>query len=1126
MNVRNFTPRPLSAAIALLVAAAGAGSVAAGPVVAIDGLPRGPDDHVIADSSDTTPARYFVRFSEAPLALYDGSDAQLAPIPRATAKDGRRKLDTHSPQAQQYLAHLNGTQGLHLGSVSNALGRQIKTLRAMRHAINGVVVEMTPGEARKIAKLDGIAAVRKVGARVLTTDIGPQFIGATSVWTEPNVADDVFHAAFDGNMPAAHSSAALGDGVVVADLDTGYNSLSPSFAPTDDTGYTIQNPLGAGHYLGQCAWRSISDAGCNNKVIGVWDLTADAAGTVSVEDTQGHGSHTGSTAAGDSRSATIGAFSAHVSGVAPHANLEIFHVCAPAPANCGEDAIANAIDQAVADGVADVLNFSISGGTDPWNDIDSLAFLGAEAAGIFVAAAAGNTGADTPLPLPGTANHFEPWVTTVAAGTHTGGQVGYLLSVSGAGAPGPVGLIPAVSGTQLAAAFPATPIKVSPNYGEAGDGCSAYPAGAFTGAIALLKFDNSPPCNTDARAHNALLAGASAAILGSPTAQTILSGANQTIPVFTASGPDADQLAAYANAHPGSTGSIAYPANSRLPQQPDVLAGFSLLGPAWVDVMKPDVQAPGVSILAAVANDGTADGPDDVAFFDGTSMATPHTTGAAALLTGLHPDWTPMEIKSALMMTAKEAGLTKPDATTPSDFFDRGAGRIRVDVADKAGLVLDETAANMQAANPALAGSPGALNLASMQAGSCSSGATKTCAFTRTFRGTVNHAVTWTASYAGDAAMNVSIVPGTFSISDPAGTKAVTFNVNATGITATGAFHFGEVTLTPSDASLPKLHLPVAIAVQPPAISVDPPALAFSIPNTTTTLDQPLTVMNVGGPTLNVSDTNFSDATPQYAMVTIDQSDLSNYGAYSTLFTNFSNHGRYAADDFTVNDPSTNLGLISVQGFTTANTALSALGGAPLHFRIYHDAGGKPDGAPEAPALPPNNAPVWQFDTTIGHAGVDVTNDTVTLNLVQAGAPATSLPPGTFWLLVYPEMNSALSGGWASIMVNSGSGSAGMELSPTGAPTGVPVTNWTAFNAQAGVGLAMHIEQYVACGAPWLTTLPATLSLGGGASAPVTVTVDSSNFDGGVASETGYLCLKSNDAHTPTRVIRVTATQN
>jgi len=372
--------------------------------------------------------------------------------------------------------------------------------------------------------------------------------------------------------------------------------------------------------------------------------------------------------------------------------------------------------------------------------------------------------------------------------------------------------------------------------------------------------------------------------------------------------------------------------------------------------------------------------------------------------------------------------------------------------------------------------------------------------------------------------MNVSL-PGSFSITGPAGLKTLAFNINAAGVASDGTFHFGEITLTPNDPALPKLHLPLAIGVQPPAIAVAPTSLTFSIPNTTTALDQALTVANVGGPTLNVSNTNFVDAVPQYAMVTIDQGDLSQYGGYSTYFTN-AHGGRYSSDDFAVVDPVTNLGLISVLGFTTANMTLSQLTGAGLHFRIYHDAGGRPDGAPEAPALPPNNPPAWSFDTTIGHAGVDVTNDIVTLNLAAAGAPATNLAPGTYWLVVYPDMNFTTSGGWASVMVNTGSGSTGVQISPTGAPGTTPVPNWTAFNPVAGVGLAMHIEQYVACGAPWITTSTPTMSLGGGASAPLTVTVDSSNFDGGVTHEVGYLCLKSNDTGKPTTVVRIDATQN
>jgi hypothetical protein len=201
----------------------------------------------------------------------------------------------------------------------------------------------------------------------------------------------------------------MGDGIVIGDLDTGYNSKSPSFAATDDKGYTIINPLGHGKYIGQCSTYGISLAGCNDKVIGVWDFVSYG---VSVEDNVGHGSHTGSTAGGNSRSATLGGFKAHISGVAPHANLVIYRVCDPN--GCPGSSIDNAVDQAIADGIIDVINFSISGGQSPWKDSNSLSFLAAEEAGIFVAAAAGNTNTSVPIPVPGSVNHQEPWTTTVA----------------------------------------------------------------------------------------------------------------------------------------------------------------------------------------------------------------------------------------------------------------------------------------------------------------------------------------------------------------------------------------------------------------------------------------------------------------------------------------------------------------------------------------------------------------------------------------------------------------------------------------------------------------------------------------------------------------------------------------
>ncbi|GAA0704829.1 S8 family serine peptidase [Dokdonella soli] len=507
------------------------------------------------------PARYFVQFREAPLALYDGSDPQLAAIPRVTKTDGRNKLDTQSAQAQQYVAHLATVQTQHLGAVSSALGRAVTPLRTMRHALNAAVVELTAAEAKRAATADGVLSVRPVGSHALATDLGPQFIGATALWAIPNgITDDIFASNFDGNTPPSKCSAALGDGVVVGDIDTGYNSLSPSFAPVDDTGYAITNPLGAGHYLGQCSVAGISKAGCNNKVIGVYDEIDDGV-TVpySVEDTQGHGSHTASTAAGDSRSATLNGYTTHISGMAPHANLVVFYGCAPAPKNCPDDALAHAADDAVAGGVVDVINFSISGGFDQWNEPTSKAFLAAETAGIFIAAAGGNTSASTPAAIAGTVNHFEPWVTTVAAANHTGGAIAPNMSVTGPGTPPAntqnIGLTETQGDTPLAATMPGTtPFKLSPQFHNTDttgtDGCAAYPANTFQNAIALVR---------------------------------------------------------------------------------------SLLGPAAIDVIKPEVQAPGTNILAAVSNDGTTNGPNLVALFNGTSMATPHTTGAGALLSGLHP---------------------------------------------------------------------------------------------------------------------------------------------------------------------------------------------------------------------------------------------------------------------------------------------------------------------------------------------------------------------------------------------------------------------------------------------------------------------------------------------------------
>ncbi|HET7778949.1 MAG TPA: S8 family serine peptidase [Rudaea sp.] len=1099
MNSRAPKRWPLAVAVAAIVAATNAS--ASGPVDTREGLHfgKGPSDHAVLDTAGTS--RYIVRFTEPALASYHGNLPGYAAPSRKKNAHGRSKLDPNSTQATSYVAMLASKQDQRLNAIGKALGRGVKPVHAMQHALNAVVLELDASEVARVKKIDGVVAVEPDVIHQVSSDIGPGFIGASSLWWgEPATEDTLFISGMENTQKF------MGDGVVIGDLDTGYNSKSPSFAATDDKGYAITNPLGHGHYIGQCSSYGISLGGCNDKVIGVWDFVSYG---VSVEDNVGHGSHTGSTAGGNSRPATLGGYKAHISGVAPHANLVIYRVC---DANgCPGSSIDAAVDQAIADGIIDVINFSISGGSSPWKDSNSQSFLAAEDAGIFVAAAAGNTSASVPKPLPGTTNHQEPWTMTVAASTHTGGPITFPLMVSGAGAPN-VGLEAAVTGAQLSAPFPATALQVSPTYGLAGDGCTTYPAGAFTGKIALLKFDGNPPCNTDTRAGNAKAAGAAAVVIGSADSQFITSGANQTVPVFTTPGTQTDLLANYVLAHPGATASIGFPATTRAPMTPDALGSFSLIGPAFTNVIKPDVQAPGVQILAAIANDNSANGPNLVGLYDGTSMATPHTTGTAALLVQMHPDWTPMQIKSALMMTAREAGLTKPDGITPSDFYDRGAGRIEAEVASRAGLVLDETQANFQAADPSKGGDPAALNLASMDQTRCIDPATKTlhCSFTRHLSSALDHAVNWTATLIGDVAGGSVSTPAFQVLAHDAASITVTVDASAL---STGDAHFGELVLTPDDGS-PVLHMPISVSVPPPAIAVASTSLTLDIPSGATTKTADLQVANTGGPTLSV-DTNYTTA-GTFPYVILDQPITKDYYGFYSSYDTDAAVGIYAAQNFQVTDSSTDLARIVARGFMTT-VPFDYLYGNPVHFRIYRDApgGGKPDGSPEN-NTPLSNPPVWSYDPQVGDWDLDTANDTITLDLTVNGQ-STSLPAGSYWLVVYPEMADIYMGwAWFGSDVNSGSTAVGFY-----AGNG---PDWTA-HTDPGGGMAVRIEQKITCGAPWLGATPAQLNLGALASGTASVSVDSTKFAGGNPA-TGYLCLHSNDAATPLKIVRVKAMQH
>ena len=122
----------------------------------------------------------------------------------------------------------------------------------------------------------------------------------------------------------------------------------------------------------------------------------------------------------------------------------------------------------------------------------------------------------------------------------------------------------------------------------------------------------------------------------------------------------------------------------------NVMANFSSRGPGPVaDILKPDVTAPGVNIIAGFTPDPANATPgENFAYLSGTSMSTPHVAGVAALLRQAHPDWSPAAIKSALMTSARQ-DLQLPDSISDANPFDYGAGHIVPNDAKNPGLVYD-----------------------------------------------------------------------------------------------------------------------------------------------------------------------------------------------------------------------------------------------------------------------------------------------------------------------------------------------------------------------------------------------------------------------------------------------------
>ena len=628
-------------------------------------------DPSLLGRTDSTPVNVLIKYDYDATASYTGDVAGLAATSPAVT---HKKLKDNKGAVNAYEQHASGVSA----QISSAIKAAVPSAnigQAFTTVYGGVAAKVPANQIATLLQVEGVAAVQLDNLEQPQTSVTPQFTGAANVWP------------LLGGQDNAASN------VVVGVIDTGIWPEHPSFVNNG-----LPPPPG-GPY--GCAFGDGSDVAhlgptfaCNRKLVGAYAFTATYMANVgaganefcnnttkicSARDSEGHGTHTSSTAAGDrvNSAPLYGIDRGPISGMAPGARVIMYRVCLAA--GCfGSDSVA-AVQQAILDDV-DVINFSVSGGANPYTDAVELAFLDAFHAGISVNASAGNSG-----PTPATTDHGGPWVTTVAASTSNRFFVSTLHLTADGGASFDMPGVTITGGIGTA-----TPVILAESIPGEDVLCQTKLAAGSAAAGKVVLCQRGVNARVD-KGFNVFSGGAAGMVLYNPIVQDVETD-NHWLPAIHVDGPST-ALLAFVNGH--TNVKAAWSTGIASPTKGDVMAAFSSRGPQ-TDFLKPDVTAPGIQVLAGMTPqpDETTptNGPTGNLFqaIAGTSMSSPHSAGISALIKAAHPDWSPAMIKSALMTSAAQ-GVVKEDGTTPATPFDDGAGSIRADRAINPTLVFDET---------------------------------------------------------------------------------------------------------------------------------------------------------------------------------------------------------------------------------------------------------------------------------------------------------------------------------------------------------------------------------------------------------------------------------------------------
>lgn len=561
---------------------------------------------------------------------------------------------------------------VHSGSVEQA---QASHIYSYKHGFKGFAAKLTDEQAYQISKMPGVVSVFPNSKRKLHT---------THSWDFMGLLDDETME----NMGYSNKNQA---NVIVGFIDTGIWPESPSFRDTD------MPPVPRG-WKGHCQiGEAFNVSSCNRKVIGAryymsgYEAEEGSDKKVSfrsARDSSGHGSHTASTAAGRyvANMNYNGLAAGNARGGAPLARISVYKTCWDS--GCYDVDLLAAFDDAIRDGVH-IISLSLgpeSPQGDYFNDAISVGSFHAARHGVLVVASAGNEG------TVGSATNLAPWIITVAASSTDRDFMSDIMLGNGINIAGEsLSLVEMNASRRTIPASEAFAGYFTP-YQSSYCLDSSLNKTKTKGKILVCRHDEGSMASKLEKSKVVKEAGGVGMILIDETDQGV--AIPFVIPSAIVRSKTGEQILSYINSTSMPMSRISG-AKAVVGVQPAPrAAAFSSKGPNSLtpEILKPDVLAPGLNILAAWSP--AAAGNIKFNILSGTSMSCPHVTGIAALIKAAHPSWSPSAIKSAIMTTAtivdkkNEPIRADPDRRR-ADAFDYGSGFVNPAGALDPGLVYD-----------------------------------------------------------------------------------------------------------------------------------------------------------------------------------------------------------------------------------------------------------------------------------------------------------------------------------------------------------------------------------------------------------------------------------------------------